>query len=806
MPKAIPKVAAQAATSTRFCAVLLILFAASGCSALIYEIVWYQLLQLVIGSTAISLGVLLATFMGGLCAGSLALPRVAAARKRHPLELYGFIELGIGACGVLVLVLMPLLDSVYTAAVSHGLPSVLLRAMVCAICLLPPTLLMGASLPAASRWLQTTPEGVSWLGLLYGANTVGAVFGCLLAGFYLLRVHDMTVATAAAAVINAAAGLASLSLARRTARGATPETASSAPGYGPVYLAIALSGACALGAEVVWTRLLGLMFGATVYTFSIILEVFLIGIGIGSGVGSLASRAVRPRIALGVCQMLLAAAVAWTAFLLARSLPYWPINPLLSKSPWYTFQLDLARAMWTILPAALLWGATFPLALAAAARPKEDPGGLVGRVYAANTGGAIVGALAFSIALIPWIGTQGSERVLIMLAAVAALAMLAPAAAERRAKAGMLALVATSAFVAWLAYSVADVPGTLIAYGRRMLINLNRSKILYSGEGMNSSIAISQWDDGAIQFHVSGKVEASTEPYDMRLQRMLGHMPALLHPNPRSVLVVGFGAGVTAGSFVLHPEVQRIVICEMEPLIPPVATQYFGRENYNVMHDPRVQIVYDDARHFVLTTREKFDIITSDPIHPWVKGSATLYSKEYFDLVKQHLNPGGIVTQWVPLYESDGETVKSEIATFFGAFPTGTIWGNESGGAGYDTVMLGQSETPRIDAEQMQQRLDRSDYARVKLSMANVGFVSAISMLSTYAGQAADLRPWLAGAEINRDGNLRLQYLAGLALNYSLEGAIYTEILTYRRFPGSLFAGSDQTRKELAAAIQRGVE
>jgi spermidine synthase len=224
------------------------------------------------------------------------------------------------------------------------------------------------------------------------------------------------------------------------------------------------------------------------------------------------------------------------------------------------------------------------------------------------------------------------------------------------------------------------------------------------------------------------------------------------------------------------------------------------------MHDPRVQIVYDDARHFVLTTREKFDIITSDPIHPWVKGSATLYSKEYFELVKQHLNPGGIVTQWVPLYESDGETVKSEIATFFDAFPAGTIWGNESGGAGYDTVMLGQTEAPRIDAEQMQQRLDRSDYARVKLSMANVGFVSAISMLSTYAGQAADLRPWLAGAEINRDGNLRLQYLAGLALNYSLEGAIYTEILTYRRFPGNLFAGSDQTRKELAAAIQRGVE
>ena len=150
-------------------------------------------------------------------------------------------------------------------------------------------------------------------------------------------------------------------------------------------------------------------------------------------------------------------------------------------------------------------------------------------------------------------------------------------------------------------------------------------------------------------FHVSGKVEASSEPQDMRLQRMLGHIPALLHPKPRSVLVVGCGAGVTAGSFVLYPEVERIVICEIEPLIPPIAADYFGPENYNVLDDPRVEVVYDDARHYILTTNEKFDIITSDPIHPWVKGSATLYSKEYFEMCRRHLNPGGVITQWVPL-------------------------------------------------------------------------------------------------------------------------------------------------------------
>jgi spermidine synthase len=325
--------------------------------------------------------------------------------------------------------------------------------------------------------------------------------------------------------------------------------------------------------------------------------------------------------------------------------------------------------------------------------------------------------------------------------------------------------------------------------------------VLYTGEGINSSIAITRWDDGALQFHVSGKVEASTESYDMRLQRMLGHLPALVHKNPQSVLVVGFGAGVTAGSFVVHPEVKRIVVCEMEPLIPPIATKYFGPQNYFVVNDPRTRVIYDDARHFVLTTTEKFDIITSDPIHPWVKGSATLYSKEYFELVKQHLNPGGVITQWVPLYESDPETVKSEIATFFDAFPNGTIWGNDISGGGYDLVLMGQVDPARIDLDAIQARLDRPQGLRVADSLREVGFGSAVQLLGTYAGQEPDLRPWLRGAQINRDGNLRLQYMAGMALNVSREGVIYNQMLAYRKFPDNLFAGSPERIRALRYAL-----
>jgi spermidine synthase len=267
------------------------------------------------------------------------------------------------------------------------------------------------------------------------------------------------------------------------------------------------------------------------------------------------------------------------------------------------------------------------------------------------------------------------------------------------------------------------------------------------------------------------------------------------------VLIVGFGAGVTAGSFVTYPGMGHIVICEMEPLIPPTATQYFAKENYNVKNDPRTTIYYDDARHYVLTTPEKFDIITSDPIHPWVKGSATLYSKEYFELVKQHLNPGGVVTQWVPLYESDPETVKSEIATFFDVFPGGSVWANELNGGGYDVFLLGQAEPTRINLDTLGDKLNTPQYARVVQSLRDVGFDSITELLGTYAGQDQDLKPWLQGAEINRDGNLRLQYLAGLALNVSAENVIYNQMLQYRRFPTNLFTGSEPRMQAMYAAL-----
>jgi spermidine synthase len=335
---------------------------------------------------------------------------------------------------------------------------------------------------------------------------------------------------------------------------------------------------------------------------------------------------------------------------------------------------------------------------------------------------------------------------------------------------------------------VPDIPGRLIAYGRSVNSWDSIKQFLYLREGATASVAVTEGVAGAKQFHIAGKVEASDMDIDMRLERMLGHVPALIHPRPRSVLIVGVGAGVTAGALSIHPEIERIVVCEIERVVPESARRYFGEENHHVFDDPRVELVFDDARHFLQTTTEKFDIITSDPIHPWVRGAATLYSLEYLQLVRDHLNPGGVVTQWIPLYETDERSVKSEIGTFAAVFPDTTLWNPDLLEEGYDLVGLGRVDGGPISEAAIQARMDASP--AVRQSLKGVALTEAASLLSTYAGRASDLAPWLADAEMNRERNLRLQYFAGLAANTDQRFLIFQTLVKYRKYPADLFEAS----------------
>jgi len=761
--------------------VLHFLFAASGCAALIYEMVWFHLVQLVVGASAISVAVLLCSFMGGMALGSWLIPRLVPSA--HPLRVIAVLEAGIGVLGVAIPIALPYVQQAYVSIVGYGFGAVLLRAAVCALILTPPTMLMGATLPIAARLRDVD------VGRLYTMNLVGGALGTALAGFYLLRVFDVYVASGVAIAMNVMIAIAALRLARRAVAVDLEPPRSDIRVPSPLYAAAVLSGFTALGAEVVWTRQLSLLFGASVYTFSLILAVFLGGLAIGGSLGArTARRSSEPAGVLGGVQLALALAIAAGAWTIVNVLPHWQPTrsflPAIHTSPALTFGFDAVRCAVAMLPATILWGASFPLTIAAAR-------GSVASINALNTAGALAGAILVTLVAIPSFGSQRAQQLLALLATLSGIIVMLPhlkvGATSMMLK--RLSVISVSSVIAIVSVSsVPKVPGHLIAYGRSVNSYDSIKQFLYLAEGATASIAVTEGVAGAKQFHIAGKVEASDMDVDMRLERMLGHIPALLHPHPRSVLIVGVGAGVTAGALSIHPEVERIVICEIERKVPASARQYFGNENHHVFDDPRVQLVYDDARHFLQTTTEKFDVITTDPIHPWVRGAATLYSLEYLQIARDHLNPGGIVTQWVPLYETNLPSVTSELATFAQVFPDTTLWNPDLTEEGYDLVALGRVAEQPISEAAIDARIGAA--SRVQQSLDAVLLPTAASILATYAGRARDLAPLLAGAEINRERHLRLQYLAGLAANQDQRFYIFQELVKYRRYPADLFEAS----------------
>jgi spermidine synthase len=563
-----------------------------------------------------------------------------------------------------------------------------------------------------------------------------------------------------------------------------------------LYIATALSGMTALAAEVLWTRHLTLLLGGTVYTFALIVAVFLAGIGLGSAAGAAVGRRFDPRRALAVAQALLGVAMAAAAYALAESLPYWPIDVTLPAAAEVALQLDLLRVGLVVLPGALLWGSSLPLALAAAVAAGEPPQRAIGRLYAANTLGAIAGALATTFVLVVAIGSQRTQQLMIVMSAAAALVVLL--GTVRRTAQRLTAAAAVVAALLLAALTVRPIPAELVAFGRFLPTRGFDANVVYVGEGVTASVAVSEEPNGTLTYHNAGKTQASTYDQDMRLQRMLGHLATLLVERPRAVLVIGLGAGITAGAVSVDPAVERVVVAELEPLVPAVAAEYFGAANFGVVGNRKVEIRIDDGRHLLMTTAERFAAITSDPLDPWVKGAAALYTREFWELCKARLDDGGVVTVFVQLYETTEDAVRSELATFLDVFPNGAVFANTVEGTGYDAVLVGRNGDEPIDLTRLQRRLESSAYAPVAQSLRAVGFDSALDLLSTFAGDAESLAPWLDGAARNTDRNLKLQYLAGRGLNVLAAGDIYGALLgPTPGFPRGLFTGTPAQVEEL---------
>ena len=492
----------------------------------------------------------------------------------------------------------------------------------------------------------------------------------------------------------------------------------------------------------------------------------------------------------------------------AHSLPLWPINPSLGRDAVATFQLDLVRCLWAVLPATCLWGASFPLAVAALARRGDDPARRVAGASAANTLGAIVGAVA-AAPLVWTCSSQGTQRLLILVAAIAAGLALVPiaAAAWRVFPRGRLAVASGGClavtWVAAMAWLVPPVSPALVAYGRFSGLWGGDNEFVYIGEGLQASVAVTRTPTGLTLYHNAGKVQASSVSQDMRLQRLLGHLTTLVPESPRGVLVIGCGAGVTAGAVSLDPRVESETIVEIEPIVPTAVLAHFSDHNGGVLRDAKVRVVIDDGRHHLLSTPRTYDAITSDPLDPWVRGAAPLYTFEFFELAKSRLRPGGVFTLFVQLYQTNDAAVKSQLATFFAVFPDGLVIGNTLGGMGYDLVLLGQSGPTVIDLDAIARRLDLPEFAAVRGSLADVGIGTVEELFATCIGNADSLCAFLADAEITTDRNLRLQYLAGASLNRFDSASIYARMLAGPfRFPAAAFRGSTDRVQAVEAAMQ----
>ncbi len=785
-----------------FAPLLLPLFVASGAAGLINEIVWFQLLALQIGGSSRAMAIVLATFMAGMGLGAWGGPRLVK-RSVHPLLACGALELVMAAAGILV-------PAILAASGDGGGIIEAIRWAGCIALLLVPTLAMGAALPVTARILGPTRRASRWVALLYSANTFGGVVGCLLAGFHLLRLHDTATAAAVAAVLNLAAAAMAFLLAAghpwfpknlsepATGKAWLPQSPLAGIDQG-ILVATFLSGATALAAEVIWTRLLTLLLGGTTYTFSLILACFLCGMGIGSALVG----AVRfPQTWLAWCQAGLVPAIAWGAWSAAAGLPAWPVNPRLAATPWVQIEIDLVRCLVAVLPAAILWGASLPLAVAAVARSCGDISRAAGACLAANTAGAVVGSLAAALVLLPGVGSRSTQQLVLATAAVSAV-MAAWQPRQRLLSAGLAGLAAVLlGCLLWP--TVPPLSPALVGYGRlAALFGDEPAEFLTVREGTDSTLAVSRSPDGSLNYHNAGKVQASGQPQDMRLQRMLGHLATLVPITPRDVLVIGCGAGVTAGAVSVDEGVERETICEIEAEVPRTAGRFFGSINHGVIGNPKVTLRIDDARHFLRTTTATFDAITSDPFDPWVRGAATLYTKEFFTEARNHLRPGGVITIFVQLYEAGTPAVKSEIATFLEVFPDGLVFGNTNRGLGYDIVLLGSSAPLTIDLDRIDERLSAPQSRLLRESLADIGCDNAADLLSTFVATGTQLQAWLAGAEINRDSNLRLQYLAGLGINAYEQEAIYRDIHAAGSIPEGLFTGSQVRINRLRKLARR---
>ena len=652
----------------------LALFVASGAAGLVDQVCFSKYLSYVVGATAYAVSAVLAAFMTGLALGA-HLGGKLSLRVKKPVVVYGLLELVVAVAVAVAPLEFEALGAVY-ASIARKAPDSLavltaVRWLVALVIVIVPTTAMGITLPILTRALRDGPGAASrerQLGALYAANTCGGAGGAVLAAYVVLPALGLRGTVLAAAALSALVGVAALRLGRQvTPAPPTPKTAAigaSEPGEREVFVLLVLaflSGCLAFAAEVIFTHLLALLIGNSAYAFGLILAVFLSCLFIG------AARAARFRERFG--ESALGLGLAGTALALGLTLPLWDQVPRLFAALGglvVTFGgREVVRALAALLilcvPTTLM-GLTFPLLLQRIARTSE-PSRWVGRLTAINTIGAVVGALGTGYALLPWLGSQRSLEVVVVLfalSAVAAATLVPPQ--TRRALLGMAAAVSvvTPLIPRW---NLARLTGGSNVYFEKWV---EPEAIPFLREDVHGGVTTVTSAKGVLTLYTNGKFQGNTG-WEMSAQRFFAHYPSLFVSHFEHALVIGLGTGTTLGTLAAYPW-KKIDVVEISPAIVEAARQYFQPGNLGAIDDPRVTVHHGDGRNFTLVTDQKYDLISMELSSIWFAGASNLYSHEFYELVRARLAPGGIFQQWVQLhhvYRRDFATVVGTLRSEF---------------------------------------------------------------------------------------------------------------------------------------------
>lgn len=768
--------------------VAMLLFLLSGFISLVFQVGWLKMLLNIFGNTVWAASTLLTAFMAGLAIGSWLFGRIAD-RTASPLRLYGFLEGFIGLFGIFTLLVFNKLHLVYIPLYDlSGGDNVIMgfiKFFLALVILLPPTICMGATLPLLARqFTRKISTAGSSIGSLYTINTLGAVLGTFVSGFFMIPLLGLRLTV----LIAGAANFIILTVILLVTRGETAgwqgkglfkikRRETEARWVMGVYF---VCGFAALAYEVLWSRLLTLHIGSSVYAYSIMLAVYLMGLTLGAGIMSYYIGRIRnPVRVFAFIQLVLALDLILIINQfgsLSRTIG--TMGDVLAGQGYFSYVLTLfiSTLQLLILPT-VLFGASFPLVVSLFVKKKSELGRDTGSLYAANTLGTILGAFCAGFLLVPLVGAQKG------LLVIASMNLLVSAYLVFKGRGAKLKKLITTAAAFVLFFG----GYFLLTYENQVILTASifqdeeraEVKLLTVEEDIYAAVAVEERKEVRgtwRQLSMNGVNVAGTSCELFSIQKLQGHLPLLLHKNPKSVLHIGFGSGGTAWAVSRYP-VEKITIAEISHSVIKKAARYFHDVNHGVLEDPRVEVVFTDGRNKVLADKETYDVILSDSIHPRFSGNGSLYTYDYYQLLKKRLKPGGLVSQWLPFYSITPQNFKMIVKSFYKVFPNTSVWFPNSTINAY-VIVIGKLDHGKIDYAAMEKKLAIPE---VSADLKEINNETPYKILDFFLFANEKVGEFVGGVPLHTDDNMAVEYLSGRALSKSLTSYLnYVLLMNYR--------------------------